>query len=379
MVYNRRIKTMKKTIFMGIAALMLCGTVNATSWRVCSKPEAGANFLSVAEAVASNSVFAGDTLYLEPGHTEIGYPFDIHKTLILIGPGNSFVNNGINVMNNEPATFFCETRLTSAGTKIIGCKFISRLLISSDNITIDNCHFTAWLDFTFGYSGIVIRGCFFNNCGIGAPWVSSNSFLGSSVIENNIINGDISATNENAHMVFDFYRNSVIRNNTITTSLDLDLIRNATDCEIYNNIIINTNQNYITSTNNNQTVDTTWYRNFVMDAPAERGNNVYNNILSCTPNPEYLNCVFNATVEDVLIWNGANTLEEKYKHKADGPAVGAGVSGTTCGAYGAVNGSRPYQPAGIPQYRPYIYDAQIDETPSSNNTINASFKIKVQQ
>ena len=151
------------------------------------------------------------------------------------------------------------------------------------------------------------------------------------------------------------------------------------ECEIYNNIIINTNSNYVTRTNSNQTIDTTYYRNFDLFSPEDYSNNVYNNILSSNSNPLFRNCVFNTSVEDVLIWNNANTLEEKYKHKANGPAVGAGVNGTTCGAYGAVNGSRAYQPAGIPQYRPYIYDANIDETPSSNNTINASFKIKVQQ
>ena len=151
------------------------------------------------------------------------------------------------------------------------------------------------------------------------------------------------------------------------------------NCSIYNNIIINTSTEFRTTTNSDQTVDTTWYRDFAIDAAASNGNDVYNNVLSCKANAEFRNCVFNARVEDVLIWNGANTIEEKYKHKTPGPAVGAGVNGTTCGAYGAVNGSRPYQPSGIPQYRPYIYDAQIDETPSSNNTINASFKIKVQQ
>ena len=76
--------------------------------------------------------------------------------------------------------------------------------------------------------------------------------------------------------------------------------------------------------------------------------------------------------------NNSPTLEGKYQHIANGIAVGAGTNGTTCGAYGNVNGTIPYLPAGIPMFRPYIYDANIDQTPSNNNTINASFKIKVQ-
>ena len=177
--------------------------------------------------------------------------------------------------------------------------------------------------------------------------------------------------------------NSIIRNNVFVCNPGgyydnpyyvLDGVGN---CQIYNNIIVNTNPDFTTINNADQTIDTIWYKENVIRYDAT--NTVHNNILSCSIIQDYTNCVFNAKVEDVLIWNGANTLEEKYKHKTPGPAVGAGVNGTTCGAYGAVNGGRAYQPAGIPQYRPYIYDAQIDETPSSNNTINASFKIKVQK
>lgn len=372
MVYNRRRTTMKKTILMGIAALVVCGSVNATSWRVCSKPEAGANFLSVADAVASNTVFAGDTLYLEPGHYEAS-AINISKQLILIGSGYYLSLNQINTMDNSEAIFSNNVDITSLGTKIYGCKFLRKITVHNDNVIIGSCYIDG--DISAQGNNAHIYDCYINgsfNNGLGQGFFATCLNW---IVENNIIIGCITNSGRDEN-----YLNWTVRNNTIMgtpTSTNWDVIYKLYSSQIYNNIVINSNEGFSTTNNPDQTIDTTWYKDFTITGG--NNNNINNNILSSRNNAEFLNCVFNTKVEDVLIWNGANTLEEKYKHKTPGPAVGAGVNGTTCGAYGAVNGSRPYQPSGIPQYRPYIYDAQIDETPSSNNTINASFKIKVQQ
>lgn len=365
---------MKKNILIGLAALLLCGTVNATSWRVCSKPEAGANFLSVAEAVASNSVFAGDTLYVEPGHVEY-QKVTLDKQLIIIGPGYLFDDNNINTMNPMNASFSgsqygisLEIATNAAGTQIYGCHFSHEIEIKANNVVIEGCFLNDGIE--MGKVGSIIRCCFFNDCNL-----SSNSYhistTESALIENNIIFGRITGYYAN-----NCWYNCVFRNNVIVTNHTDKIFYSLTNCEVYNNIVINTSDGYTTQTTN-QITDTLWNRNKTIDNFISC--NIHNNIFSSEFNNEFLNCAFNKTVEEVLIWNNANSIEEKYKHIANGPAVGAGVNGTTCGAYGAVNGSQAYQPAGIPKYRPYIYDATIDETPSSNNTINASFKIKVQQ
>ena len=355
---------MKKTILMGIAALVVCGSVNATSWRVCSKPEAGANFLSISEAVASNTVFAGDTLYVEPGHVEVGGEnLNISKRLTIIGPGYFLEDNNINAINPDDAVILRNIQISQSDTRMYGLHIQGSINVTADNSILEKCLITNGI--TLQNQGPIVRQCFINTNGIDGHMVRQ------AIIENNIIYGDIRCSYG--------WRNSTFRNNVVIGGGTDYTLKDMQECNIYNNIVININDSYTTTVNTDQTVDTTWRKHFAIDAPASEGNTVRNNVISGKPNAEFLNCVFNAKVEDVLIWNGANTLEEKYKHKTPGPAVGAGVNGTTCGAYGAVNGSRPYQPSGIPQYRPYIYDAQIDETPSSNNTINASFKIKVQQ
>ena len=73
---------MKKIYFL-LAALTLSATVMANSWRVCSQANQHAHFLSVADAVASESVLENDTLYIEPGHVELA-ACDISKKLHLI-------------------------------------------------------------------------------------------------------------------------------------------------------------------------------------------------------------------------------------------------------------------------------------------------------
>lgn len=367
---------MKKTILMGMAALMLCGTVNATSWRVCSKPEAGANFLSVAAAVASNSVFAGDTLYVEPGHFE-NSGVTVDKRLVIIGPGYLFEDNNIDVLNSEVATFNSIT-LNKKNAQISGLKILGGVTIGDTSCTVKNCYIRGTgnvLYFSSGTGHKIMNCLIYGNIGANGYFQNQWNIL----IQNNIIYGNISCAPVHA---------SIIRNNTIIGYSDLSshyssyengrsILIVGEECEIYNNIVINTCTKKYTYTDANQNVDTTFSEDYTITR--ESTCDVYNNILSGHNYALFRNCVFNQQHEDVLIWNNANTIEERFKHKSNGPAVGAGINGTTCGAYGAVNGGRAYQPSGIPQYRPYIYDANIDDTPSTNNTINASFKIKVQQ
>lgn len=376
---------MKQSIklFVVAAFVLLSVESQATSWRVCSKPEARANFTSVRDAVASLDVFAGDTLYLEPGHVELGNELYISKQLIIIGPGYRMNDNSINTMDDNEAIFNpSSTVLSVSGTNIYGCVFLNKLSIQSGNHTIERCYFQKngyCLSISGNQNDLIIRSNFFNNTDIYADYGNGTTYVQSSTFENNIIKGRFygsTGTNNSS------YRSCIFRNNTIIWQANDQncLIHQCTGCEIYNNILIHYSSGYSTTTNTStQTVDTSWYRNYVLNAPASSGNDVHHNIMSCGPNSEYRNCVFNIiNPEMALIWNNATSLEEKYKHIANGIAVGAGSNGTTIGAYGAVNGSTPYRPAGIPQYRPYIYDANIDQTPSSNNTINASFKIKVQ-
>lgn len=354
---------MKKTIsFVALAALMMMGMeAEARSYRVCSRPGSGAHYASVAAAIADlANVFAGDTLYIEPGHVE-NNSVTLDRALVLIGPGYRFADNNLNMMNVEPAKF--AQNITLAENSIMyGCEVAGDITPKS-NCIVERCKANGVTSSNTLYN-VVVRGCMMERF---YPYYGCQS----SIIENNII------VNKSNDWCMSGAHNSVIRNNTIFGKYNRNesYIMSASNCEIYNNIIINTTPDFTTTVNPDQTIDTVFKSWNGLDFNAT--NNVHHNIMSNKPQAEYSNCIFNAKAEDVLVMDGNNELT--YMHKANGPAVGAGVGGSTCGAYGTYGGgTRPYQVSGLPLGRPYIYDAEIDDTPSSNNTINASFKIKVQ-
>lgn len=367
-----------------LVMLMLFGVANASSWRVCSKPEAGAHFLSVADAVAANTVFSGDTLYIEPGHYE-STNVTVNKTLTLIGPGHSFTDNSYNMMDASTASLK-DISLNNANSTILGCTIYGTLNLHESNTRAAGCFIVrnSWQDVGVQVSGAnsILQRCYI----VGKVQITTTDRFGpdgnaeNSIIENNIIVGYFTSSGTTGGVQI---RNNVIvhddKNSFQENYYTVTFPNGIYNSSIYNNIICRIDNRTFTVTNN-QIVDTFYSKDFIFQDNYVSTNNIniHNNILSCKNNANYRNCVFNATVESELLWNDANTLEERYKHKVTGSAVGAGVNGTTCGAYGAVNGGIEYQPSGIPLHRPYIYDAEIDQTPSSNNTINASFKIKVQ-
>ena len=79
-----------------------------------------------------------------------------------------------------------------------------------------------------------------------------------------------------------------------------------------------------------------------------------------------------AKVADVFVNEGSQ--EEKYQLKEGSPALGYGTNGVDCGVF---DGEYPYVLCGRPQFVPYIYDAQIPNTPTDGK-LNITLKIKSQ-
>src|SRR5690349_22845635 len=62
------------------------GIVNAKVWRVNNNPGTSADFIQLTTAVASSSVVAGDTLYVEGGSAAYT-GINLSKRLVIIGAG----------------------------------------------------------------------------------------------------------------------------------------------------------------------------------------------------------------------------------------------------------------------------------------------------
>lgn len=329
---------MKRLVLIVSLLIMGLNSVNANSWRVCSRIGSGAQFASIAAADSSALVQIGDTLILDAGHNEPN-SLTVSKALTIIGPGFNLANNGHNTINTASANIVGSMTLSS-GCKIYGCNITSTLTLSS-NTVVNRCR-TTGISVATQSSNISISGCYVRgsiNCA-----TSTNM-----TISNNIVLGRIYSLSH-----------STIANNTVVSDGTSYSIISASYSVIVNNIVINTYSSYP-----NRTI---YY---------DANNTVANNVLSGTSidYSYYAQTIRNATISDVLKCTGVE--EEYYEHKADGLAASAGINGTPCGAYGSYNGSTPYQKSGIPMGSPYIYDATFDAQPSATNTINAQFKIKV--
>ena len=360
---------MRKKIRLALIAAVLIGSAlvaNAASFRVNSK--GGAHFRSVAEALATTLssqyyVQSGDTLYAEPGHVE---PSNVifNKKIIIIGPGYNFAESGYNVMNAESAVFkdinmgnssahFSEVHGCIADNIDLGnycvanrCRVNRSICINGDGFEITNCYTNKIQGFNDTYTGSKIIG----NIVKGYFEIDYHGILSSATIANNVI---VCSRTEYLLCSGKFHM-----------------------CNIYNNIIINTNTNLVQAA-----VDTvSRYSNYTIHPDLLANNSIHHNVLStvqCPGSNSICNVatnIYDATIETVFVNNGL--MEGQYELKTGSPAIGAGSAGTDCGAFG---GSQPYVKGGQPGGVPYIYDATFTTSGNNDNTINANFKVRIAQ
>lgn len=345
------------TVFINSAFM-----ANAASYRVNSK--GGAHFVSVAEAMATTIssqyyVQAGDTLYAEPGHVEPG-DVTLNKKIILIGPGYNFAETGNNIMNAESAVFHTiSTNSNSNFSEIHGC--VANNIDLGSYCVANRCKVADQINI----SG---DGCEITNCYV-KKINGSYERLGIKIIGNIILSFE--GYNSNSRFQV---RSATIANNTVVGSVDGYLLNNNYHrCEIYNNVIINTNTNLVSASED--TVSR--YTNYTIHPDLLIDNSIHHNVLSTVQCPgsnticNVATNVYGATMESTLVNNGL--MEGQYELKSGSPAIGAASDGGDCGAYGGV---KPYKKGGQPAGIPYIYDANFSN-PSDNNTINANFKVRI--
>lgn len=362
---------MTKKIRLALIAAVLIGSAlvaNAASFRVNSK--GGAHFRSVAEALATTLtsqyyVQNGDTLYAEPGHVEPN-SVTFNKKIVLIGPGYNFAESGYDVMNAESAVFkdISMSNSTANFSEVHGC--IANNIYLGDYCVANRCKIN-------GQPRISGDGCEITNCYTYRVCVDDHH-TGVKII-GNIITGYFHDGTTNSVYTL---TSATIANNTIVGWYTANLLHTGEFhmCNIYNNIIINTNTNLVQAA-----VDTVLrYSDYTIHPDLLANNSIHHNVLSTVQCPgsnticNVATNIYGATVETVFVNNGL--MEGQYELKPGSPAIGAGSAGTDCGAYG---GSQPYVKGGQPGGIPYIYDATFT-TPSGNtNTINVNLKVRIPQ
>ena len=343
---------MSFSAIVAIGLSLLSQNVEARSWRINSRPDAKANFESINEAMESLEVLNEDTLYLDPGCV-LGDQ-TVSKSVTIIGTGYNLQDE-----TTREAIISGTLNVASDNVKIEGCNINIINCSRHQNTTIERCKVVTISSYyngpTYGYAGFRVYSSYILNR------IDCNRSTGVE-ISNCIITGPIQDAS-----------NASIKNNTIICNGYNSYALSASNSSILNNIILNTNDGY--SVDENQ--KPYYYKNNTIQSVAQENNNVINNnVLSTDAEHAFANFPKNkfigATPEDIFTMDG--TVEEMYKLKEGSPAIGYGANGYDCGAFA---GQYPYVISGRPRFMPYIYEANIPNTPTEGK-LNITLKIKTQ-
>jgi len=304
----------------------------------------------------------GDTLYVmgSPIMYEI---LTCEKMLVLIGPGYYLGENLNTQMNNNSATISSISFITGAeGSIIQGLRINTQITVAESNITIKRNHCriasqnTSGIILSNGASGClitqnIISGGNSGASGANAIGVTSEQHLSNIIISNNIITGY-------ASVLIQLHETSAIfKNNTI---LGIGGI-NINNSSIYNCI-------YIIPKNFGGSFGGYGQSNSIFNC-------VFSIKISTNNVPsDFPNCIFDENLElsDLFVGITGNSNDGQYQLKEGSPAIGAGLNGADCGAFGGAN---PYVLSGMPPI-PAIYEADIATTGSIDDGLPVKIKVK---
>ncbi len=314
---------------------LLCGFIYGQHLiRVNNDPAADADYTTL--QAANDEALPGDTIYVEgsPANYTGAY---IDKKLIIIGPGYFLADNDSTQANSLDANIAgsLDFRTGSKSSKVSGL-IISQININDDEIVVSRCNVHSIYIFANSKNILITQN--YINYSISV----SGGNLTSSIITNNIIGWAITANNTSYPLQI---TNNVIRGG------------NGTPISVYYSTISN---NIFTSTNYKLQENT--------------GNSIINNLFAYAGTNANGN-IYSITMTTVFVdFNGSlgYSNDERYKLKAGSPALGAGVSGVDCGAFGGVT---PYVLSGLPPF-PRIYEATIPGTAYSDKGLSCNIKIK---
>lgn len=333
------------TILSALLLVFGSSQTYANSWRINNDNTKSAKFVSINEAMNSDEVADGDTLYLDPGCL-ITDAQTVTKQVVIMGcgynaydrPYGSAIISGTLTINAEQ-------------TKIIGMELQGETRIAANFVTLERCKSTAGIACSGNScTNATIRQCYISVyqkiaiVGDGQSSLKSTSWT----IENNILYG----TSYYGACIKNLYQ-ATIRNNllisTDATAYSTCTLTDLSSCEIKNNIIFNTaNTDNTTYGINNCTIA--------------------DNVISKSVNPDY-NQIVGKSLAAVLTGD-----YERYTLVENSPAADYGDDGKDCGIFG---GQFPYVAGGLPQGHPYFTKAVIGAN-VSEGVVNVSLQIKVQ-
>lgn len=321
-----------KSILTFLFLLLFMAQTHARVWRVNSTPGINAPFKTAQQAHDSAAVLVGDTLYFESSGIEYGN-LNMTKRLTLISSGWFLSQNpGLQYHVQSGLIGFISVRASAAGS-VFHCNVNTINLESGANgCRVERCYFDyGSTDLSISSSNNVVIQNFIR----GSVSLSFNT--GNNLLSNNIILGRIDTYNLTTSATVS---NNVL-NGTGTSGTTLHNL-------IFQNNIINKAANYTfvnCTVRNNLAPNTT--------LPTGDGNK----------NSQSMAAVFvnaNGITDGAFVLTGGNN-----------PAIGAGLNGLNCGAFG---GASPFL-LGLQPAIPAIYQLTVPAT-ASGASMNVTFSTK---
>ncbi len=336
---------MKRTLLI---ALFLCGIftipLTATTYRVNNKVTDNAaakiySTLDKAQEAASN----GDTIMLE-GSPDVYSTTTLNctKRLIIKGPGYFLDENpGISANKLSAHIAYINFNQGSEGSVLIGVSMGSvNINAGGNDITFRRCCFT-WFNVYSNCENIAFAECYFHATSSLNTLSSGTYTMTNLVIMNCIFDDGIINIGPNSTGVF---LNNVFNNDYITIPTGFDM---------KNNILFTTDK-------------------INVKLPALPDIDICNNISIS----DHFGTANNnkANVAEGSLFLGALTAstDGTWQLKAGSPAIGAGVGGIDCGAFGGLG---PYILSGVPT-GPVIYQLNVSSHSTSGNKLPVTIKVK---
>lgn len=364
------------TSILTLAALLVVSTnAFATVFRVNNTPGVNANFTSMSTALSSASVLTDDTLYVEGSTISYGV-VNVTKRLVIIGSGY-FITENPQTQAILPPSRFDRLTFTSpaAGSVIIGitvdcvsCQSTGTGAVeaSVNNLVFSRCNFINSAPTSTVSSGstlritannIIVSSCFISQTAV----FTSGSFIGNQairidggtgiVVANNIIKLGVKGTNyDSVGQQYAFWMTTGSSTATIVNNVFMGRLA-VLNASVQNNILIS--GSYVTNGS----------------FPSSSFSNIGNTTQFGTANGNQQN----VTMANVFTYGpGSENVDNHYQLKAGSPAIGAGLGGVDCGAYG---GTGAYYLSGMPGI-PSIFDAIVPAIGNTGSNLGINVKAK---
>jgi hypothetical protein len=320
--------------------------------------------LAVTAATGGTATTSGDTIMVYGQSGSNAWVFNnLNKKIVIIGSGyfhyasTAWTNFNANLQNYQPSSIiYLDFEAGSDGTQVYGCLMTNNFSSYSvyvnangnngvNNIKFSNCFFSGYVLFSSGtFDNWEFSKCYFQTY-IDAD--NSNVKLTNFKLFNSIF----FSTSSGLLVSLNSGQFGIIENCSFIAGR---LLLNSQGFIIQNCIFSHSysNTNYSASTFNNCVFDNA-------PNPAVSGTG---NVLS----------VNNANIYLAHPTQGIFSNDERFKLKVGSPAIGVGIAGVDCGAFGGVN---PYKLSGIPAI-PAIYKLTAPGSSANSNPYTITFSIR---